>query len=107
MNGADPRVLLSFTNPTQEKSFVNANLVDAICKVDVSVGRPEFTISYNGTESNAFQIVHQEYIRFNYGYYLNGSHMATLVIPYTGEIVCTVADALGIYTARRTTSITG
>ena len=106
MNVADPRVLLSFTsqNPTQEKSSVNATLVDAICKVDVSVGTPEFTISYNGTESKTFQIINQERRLESYGYYQNGSYMTTLVIPYTGEIVCTVRDALGRYTARRTIS---
>ena len=106
MNVADPRVLLCFTsqNPTQEKSSVNATLVDAICKVDVSVGTPEFTISYNGTESKTFQIINQERRLESYGYYQNGSYMTTLVIPCTGEIVCTVRDDLGRYTARKTIS---
>ena len=109
MNVAEPRVSINFNtqSPTQEKSSVNATLADAICKVDVSAGTPEFNVSYNGTKRKTFQILKDERHLESYDYYQNGSYTTTLVIPYTGEIVCTVKDALGKYTARKNISVTG
>ena len=83
-------------------------LTDVICAVTRSAGKPQMSLSYEGTGSKQVEIIKEYDIELeNYVEYFRGVRKVIMRLPSAGLLKCHVTDNRGVYTVMKNFTATG